>query len=285
MKGRGKAMFLWAGMTLLLFSGRGEGKAEGCTLRRYEVDGREEDIHAVIVNADEFANGNYKWMLCNNSGRREGGSELLWFCGTSSNNNPTSLITSKFNWSGEVGDVTVCKAKVDSSVRLLKEQVAQLQQQIEEAKEEHARLQEGSTREVQEKKKCQKEMKTMSQEDGKIRDLTNESARLDTLSEKEATECKKKKLQKQVEYDLELERMDKEIESVKKAIELKEQQLEKLGNNNCPACDAGTCWDDVHIKENLDKLYGKDGWTKSGVKCGAPHEDTEGNNSKYNENM
>ncbi|CBH14357.1 T. brucei spp.-specific protein [Trypanosoma brucei gambiense DAL972] len=264
MKGYGTLMFfLLAGVILLAFTGRVD--ADTCTLKK-----KSGGLEAVIENGDHFMSGRHTWMICNSSGTKEE-EKIKWFCDALENDNPASIVLRRLSWSDEVSNITVCKTKVQEKKENLEQEAAKLRKMIDEEENEHKRLRAESEEADQSKQECWKKVGIVTKEDGKIWNLTNESAWLDTLMEKETRECENGKYEAMEEYECKLERMDKEIRNVNRTLELKKQQLEmlKLNIKECPTCDAGTCWDDVKIKENLDKLYGKDGWmnTGSNVKC------------------
>ncbi|EAN76803.1 hypothetical protein, conserved [Trypanosoma brucei brucei TREU927] len=282
MKEYGTLMFFsLAGLILFLaFTERVE--AVKCV--RIQKDGEVDDKVAVMKANDDLLVKNHKWMICNRSERIGGANEMLWLCDISSDEQPTDLITNRFNWSSG-GDISFCKRKVHERRMELDREAEQLRGRIGGKDKEVVRLRAACTQVDREKKQCEEDIGRMAGSEGKVRSLQDEKKRVDALFKQEEKECENRKIWTEGNYKERLEKVLDEIQYVKRAIELKEQQLEKLGNNNCPACDAGTCWDDVHIKENLDKLYGKDGWKKSGVKCGVSHEGNEESNSKYNENM
>ncbi|EAN76806.1 hypothetical protein, conserved [Trypanosoma brucei brucei TREU927] len=280
MKEYGTLMFLsLAGVILLVFTG--ESKAKTCMVRREEVEGV---MEAVIENGDHFVSRRHKWMICNVTNRVGEANKVFWMCDASIDGTPTTLVN-KFNWSNDVSSVTTCKKKVLEEIQRIKDEEIQLSSKIVEQDMINKNLEILGAKAQETKQECQDQIEKITDTDTKIQNIINEGARMNSLIEKEMTECENIKRNMEKEYDIELEKIDEEIKNVMKAIELKEQQLEELGINKCPSCDAEACWDDVKIKEELDKLYGKDGWTKSGGKCGVSHEDTEGNHSKYNENM
>ncbi|EAN76811.1 hypothetical protein, conserved [Trypanosoma brucei brucei TREU927] len=264
MKEYGTLMFLsLAGVILLVFTGRVD--ADICTLK-----GKEGDVVAEIDNGHYFMSSEPMWMVCNSSGTKEERNKIKWFCDASNNEHPTSIIMKKLSWSSEVSNITVCKTKVQEKKENLEKEAAELRKMIGDEENEHKRLRAESEEADQAKQECWKEVGIVTKEDGKIWNLTKESARLDTLMEKETRECENGKYEAMEEYECKLEKMDEEIRNVNKTLELKKQQLKMLMlNKECPACDGETCWDDVKIKEELDKLYGRDGWMNAGsnVKC------------------